>query len=558
MAAEGMKLLYYLPPDMVRIKAPQHSKVDFYKVFGKKAARGNADRDKLLSELTELRVALAELLAEVKPLESVTAGEYMSKLNDYLARFRGFVDTPSNVADAAPSAADASPAPSSSEHVGNSSLRYGAHWSWNKLYGLEYKALPQLERDAQYEITSMLIGAAGWHLAKASSIARNADTSLTEAQSKELYAVLRVAAGLYGRCATNEAPLLGGASNSTDVPVEYRSSALQSLQMLCLAEAQGVSIGRAFCSGHDVKLISSLSIDTANMYAESSKLMQTAAPADSAIQKHVAYCAAKSDMYNALAHAAFGRTLLAEEKCGDAVACGKHGAGLIESATVSAKKFDRIAPASKQKYWLSHYYQWISKTVANALRDFERQNSIIYFAKVPAVPPELGAARRVAKEEPYFLPQHDARWTLDLVGSVNAAQGSATAPSAPAHVVLNVSNGATSEAPAAQSVMGTVAPPASAPAPSAPKPDIEAGKKPAADAEKQEKKKEFSCWRCLLLCIASPALLLISLIGIVIWILLLPVKIICCPIGCVAQLVVNVFEEVVKLPFKALEWAAKT
>ncbi|CAD7704860.1 unnamed protein product [Ostreobium quekettii] len=61
--------------------------------------------------------------------------------------------------------------------------------------------------------------------------------------------------------------------------------------------------------------------------------------------------------------------------------------------------------------------------------------------------------------------------------------------------------------------------------------------------------------RCLVFLIASPALLLISLFGCLVWILLLPFRCICCPCACAVQLAWDVVEWLIKAPFRMLLWA---
>lgn len=53
--------------------------------------------------------------------------------------------------------------------------------------------------------------------------------------------------------------------------------------------------------------------------------------------------------------------------------------------------------------------------------------------------------------------------------------------------------------------------------------------KPTAAAPPEEE--SASCWRWLLVILAMPVLVILSVVGIVVWLVLLPVKIICCPIG---------------------------
>lgn len=63
-------------------------------------------------------------------------------------------------------------------------------------------------------------------------------------------------------------------------------------------------------------------------------------------------------------------------------------------------------------------------------------------------------------------------------------------------------------------------------------------------------------WRWLLVIVAAPVLLVLTLVGAVVWIVLLPVKICCCPIGFAAQLAWDALEWLVKAPFRAMLWAS--
>ena len=67
---------------------------------------------------------------------------------------------------------------------------------------------------------------------------------------------------------------------------------------------------------------------------------------------------------------------------------------------------------------------------------------------------------------------------------------------------------------------------------------------------------DTACWRWLLVIIALPLLAIVSLIGIVVWIVLLPLKCCCCPVGMLAQLIWDVFEWLIKAPLRGLLWAS--
>lgn len=67
---------------------------------------------------------------------------------------------------------------------------------------------------------------------------------------------------------------------------------------------------------------------------------------------------------------------------------------------------------------------------------------------------------------------------------------------------------------------------------------------------------DTACWRWLLVIIALPLLAIVSVIGIIVWIVLLPLKCCCCPVGMLAQLIWDVFEWLIKAPLRGLLWAS--
>ena len=82
------------------------------------------------------------------------------------------------------------------------------------------------------------------------------------------------------------------------------------------------------------------------------------------------------------------------------------------------------------------------------------------------------------------------------------------------------------------------------------------------DGVEQGKNKEESdnqgsqWWKWLLFIIATPLLLLMTGIGFGVWIILIPFKIFCWPVGMLAQLLWNVVEYLIKAPLRAMKWAS--
>ncbi len=65
-----------------------------------------------------------------------------------------------------------------------------------------------------------------------------------------------------------------------------------------------------------------------------------------------------------------------------------------------------------------------------------------------------------------------------------------------------------------------------------------------------------SCLRWTAACVCMPLLALISVLGALVWVLLLPCKLICCPCGALLQAAWNVMEWMLKAPLHAIQWAA--
>jgi hypothetical protein len=85
----------------------------------------------------------------------------------------------------------------------------------------------------------------------------------------------------------------------------------------------------------------------------------------------------------------------------------------------------------------------------------------------------------------------------------------------------------------------------------------EQGEKPAdAPGTEHQAAKGGSWWQWLLVIIAMPLLVLVSLVGALVWLLLLPLKCFCCPVGCAVQLIWNVVEWLLKAPLRAMLWAS--
>ena len=169
----------------------------------------------------------------------------------------------------------------------------------------------------------------------------------------------------------------------------------------------------------------------------------------------------------------------------------------------------------------------------------KRENDTIYYKNVPEELPNPPEPKRLATPTEYQLPAPSLAVSEGIASTCYAqpAQGS----------MVYSTTGLASDQPStsmprARQVIAS-------------QPGQQPGPQQAADRD-QEVPSDTACWRWLLVVIALPLLAIISLVGAVVWIVLLPLKCCCCPVGMVAQLVWDAFEWMIKAPLRGLLWAS--
>lgn len=77
------------------------------------------------------------------------------------------------------------------------------------------------------------------------------------------------------------------------------------------------------------------------------------------------------------------------------------------------------------------------------------------------------------------------------------------------------------------------------------------------DSSQNNNEEGLSTWmRWMLFCIAAPLLVIISVAGLVLWVLFLPLRFLCPLCGCPAYALINAVEALMKLPLRAMLWAS--
>ena len=304
------------------------------------------------------------------------------------------------------------------------------------------------------------------------------------------------------------------------------------LTSLLLADAQSLTVLRAVAKGNQPSLVASISLDTAALYRQGWQQLQRSGVADAPGSKLDCYLQYKTGLFESYAHLFLGIDWWQRQQPGVGLRCLQEAAAQLAVAKKAAAAFDAAAPPSMNLVHRRHDEQ-LEMKLADVQRRMKREAEMVHFQAAATTLPPLPPPKRLVSPLPFAMPPAAA----DAAELAVCFPAVSLAP--PAAVGSAGAGGAHGVTPAA-----TAAAAAAAAAP------------PAAAAAPDTADQGCSCFRWALFLVAAPLLLVLSALGVVVWILLLPVKIICCPIGCAAQIIANAVEHLVKAPLQWMYWAS--
>jgi len=336
---------------------------------------------KIISDLKQSRARLLELL----PDPHHTSDQIETALKLYMALLRGFLLQPGDT-DAA------------------SKLTTALNFRWSE----SVMGVTHSREDAVFEVGSMIINTALWFMKHAAMLAAKQDIKMEEA--KEVHTSLRKAAGLVKFVQdTLLAQLIDKSDDGGDMDGRVCTAYINQ----CTAEAQEVTIARAIELKHNPGLISALAHETSKMFTTAADNLHTL---DQAKFGHWrAYFELKSQFYLAYAYNYLGESLLAEDKCGEAIRCLQESkqcyskAGLL--ATDYAKNKGAGTTARPEKHT---FFRRLAPMLDRTLEKCERENGFIYHQKVPYDPVELplnAQTHGLVAPETYEIPAVSPLWT---------------------------------------------------------------------------------------------------------------------------------------------------
>ncbi|XP_030802352.1 BRO1 domain-containing protein BROX isoform X1 [Camarhynchus parvulus] len=289
-------------------------------------------------------------------------------------------------------------------------LRYIQNFKWtDTLQG----QVPSAQQDAVFELVSMGFNVALWYTKYASRLAGKED--ITEDEAKDVHRSLKIAAGIFKHLKESHIPkLITPVEKGRDLEARLTESYI----IQCQAEAQEVTIARAIELKHNPGLIAALAYETANFYQKADQTLSSLDPTYAG--KWRKYLNLKSCFYMAYAYCYHGQTLLASDKCGEAIRSLQESEKFFTKAEALCKEYGETkGPGTTAKPSGHLFFRKLGSLIKNTLEKCQRENGFIYFQKVPAEAPqlELKANYGLVEPVPFEFPALNTHWTPETVAA---------------------------------------------------------------------------------------------------------------------------------------------
>uniref|UniRef100_A0A8C2HTX5 BRO1 domain-containing protein BROX n=1 Tax=Cyprinus carpio TaxID=7962 RepID=A0A8C2HTX5_CYPCA len=279
-------------------------------------------------------------------------------------------------------------------------LRFIQNFKWtDTLQG----NITSAQQDAVFELVSMAFNVAIWYSKFASRLAGK--ENITEEEAKDVHKSLKIAAGIFKTLKETHIPrLITPAEKGRDLEPRVIDTYIVQSQ----AEAQEVN-----------------STELSSEYSQLlNHTLNTLDPECSSKWKK--YLQLKQHFYMAYAHCYHGQTLLAGDKCGEAIRSLQEAEKFYSRAEALCKEYRQMkGPGSTAKPSEQLFFKKLGTFIKNTLEKCQRENSFIYFHKVPAEAPalELKASYGLAEPTPFELPPLSAQCTPEVYATFDLTKG---------------------------------------------------------------------------------------------------------------------------------------
>jgi hypothetical protein len=504
--------------------------VEFYKLLSKYASSSSKkDAESYLYDLDNARRPLIQALATV----DVSTASISDTFSKYISLLSTMVSSPSSSSSALNTNADndsntgdiETGKTTTSTTAADSILRRSITFSWQDPNFSFPKTIAIA--DTRFELASITISIGIWKIRKSADLCFSKEGRLDTATAAEMCNLLKEAAGLFDYVDTKLTPMLG-----PGILEDCSSSILTALKCLCLADCQSIIALRAQAKGNDPNLISSLCHDALILYQETYEhlIISGSMYADKCLLvKYVMYreCEMKvrSHVYAGLSlwksHDQPGKGLRhmeeAKKLCEKTL---KKLAKDYKNESESECEAEGMSRVERRRRTDVHqsFCDALIQVVEKKAAEMRRENEAVHFQKVATELPSLPQPKRLAQLIAYSPPD-TAKTTTSVVVGIESAFNAKVQ---------------------------------------------DAGEGDGGDIKGYNNNDDnngcgsclCSTFRWLLFLVALPLLLIVSLVGMVVWLILLPLKLCCCPCGCALHLVADVVEYVIKAPLRMMLFAS--
>ncbi|XP_076729705.1 BRO1 domain-containing protein BROX isoform X2 [Maylandia zebra] len=248
---------------------------------------------------------------------------------------------------------------------------------------------PSAQQDAVFELISMAFNVAIWYTKFASRMAGKENVSETEA--KDVHRSLKVAAGIFKNLKDVHIPrLITPAEKGRDLEPRV----IDAYIIQCQAEAQ------------EDHTLNTLEPECSSKWRK--------------------YLQLKQLFYMAYAYCYHGQTLLASDKCGEAIRSLQEAEKCYSRAESLCKEYRQTkGPGTTAKPSEQLFFLKLGGLIKMTLEKCQRENGFIYFHKVPAEPPQLDmkASYGLAEPVPFELPPLSEQCTPEVYATFDLTKG---------------------------------------------------------------------------------------------------------------------------------------
>eukprot|EP01100_Stratorugosa_tubuloviscum_P015351 TRINITY_DN8758_c0_g1_i1.p1 TRINITY_DN8758_c0_g1~~TRINITY_DN8758_c0_g1_i1.p1 ORF type:complete len:517 (-),score=221.18 TRINITY_DN8758_c0_g1_i1:37-1587(-) len=224
------------------------------------------------------------------------------------------------------------------------------------------------------------------------------------------------------------------------IPVEISQPFFAMMQLLCLAQAQEITIARAVIKGNTNQLISKLSKDTADKFSAALNLTRAIEELNQQLKKQqeeiqkksdpnqflltkvdfisqlpnlINYFRFKIELYLSKAWIHHAIDLSTTNTCGQAVAAARMSQNHLLNAIKEADNFNSQKETKHCKETLNYHNQFNQKYI----QKFERENKLVYFDRVPATAIGLAIGKGLVQPKQFQLPPTHPIWTSAILSN---------------------------------------------------------------------------------------------------------------------------------------------